>query len=288
MKMIAVSSASLPGITSTTWDGILGLLPTSNNGADLLVNKMKAQNIIDDAVFGVKYTDSRTGSTIIFGGYDTSIVPSFESFTFTSLSTSDYWMVGLRRFKYGEKEFGKKAERALIDTGSSLFLLPSSDYNDWFAIVSANRECFTYSGYPACTCQATSEFENFYIMFDNYEYRIQPSEYVVGTYSGGKRICYFLIGSADSFSTPTTVLGDTFIRNYYIYHDMDKQRIGMYGEYMVFYDSENEYWWMIGVAGGAIFIILIIVVYCCCCRKKAASQAVEGQQQYSSSKPNRV
>ena len=68
-----------------------------------------------------------------------------------------------------------------------------------------------------------------------------------------------MIGAADKFSTPTTVLGDTFVRNYYIYHDMDNKRIGMYGDYMVYHESEDNYLWLIGLGIGVVIVIAAII-----------------------------
>ena len=87
-------------------------------------------------------------------------------------------------------------------------------------------------------------------------------QYTVVTSSGGRTLCYFLVGSSNAFSTPTTVLGDTFIRNYYVYHDMDEMRVGMYGDYMVYYESEPSYMWVIGVVVVAIILVGVIIGIC--------------------------
>ena len=89
--MIAVTSGDLPGISNRDWDGVLGLLPTASSGADLLVDKLADQNIIPSHVFSVEYTDTLSGSQIIFGGYDTSIVSDFTTFTFTNLYSTVRW-----------------------------------------------------------------------------------------------------------------------------------------------------------------------------------------------------
>ena len=179
MAMIAVNSANLPGISSTTWDGILGLLPTTSSGSDLLVNEMKNQGVISDAVFSVYYTNSQTGSEITFGGYNTSRVPHFNNFTFTSLYTNSYWSTGFRRYKYGNTQYGGTAVRAVIDTGSSLFLMPTNDYNEWLSVISNGRTCFTISVYPACHCPTAgaAEFDYIYVLLDNWEYRMDPQQY---------------------------------------------------------------------------------------------------------------
>lgn len=82
-------------------------------------------------------------------------------------------------------------------------------------------------------------FDDIYVMFDNYEYQIRPQEYVQVIDSKGNNFCYFLVGKNGHFSIPTAVLGDSFIRNYYIYHDMENKQIGLYGEYMEYFESDK-------------------------------------------------
>lgn len=153
MRMIAVNHAELNGIYNTQWDGIIGLLPSTSSGADLFVTKMKEQGIIDSEVFGVYYDDSEDGSEITFGGFDNSRVPSLDSFTFTPLYEHNYWSVSVRRMRYGNIPFGGEAERAIIDTGSSLILLPADDFERWFEAISFNKICGNYNGYKGCYCE---------------------------------------------------------------------------------------------------------------------------------------
>lgn len=120
-------------------------------------------------------------------------------------------------------------------------------------------------------------------MFDNYEYKIANTEYIAVTYVSGKRFCYFLIGNS---SSSTIYLGDTFFRNYYIYHDVANSRVGLYGSYMQYYDSEKNFTWIIVVA--AVVVVGVVVlgcVLCCICKGKSASGGRSGG--YSSSGPRR-
>ena len=48
-------------------------------------------------------------------------------------------------------------------------------------------------------------------------------------------ICDTMIVRQSNVFNATVILGDPFIRNYYIYHDMENKRIGMYGDHMVYY-----------------------------------------------------
>lgn len=149
-RMIAVSSANMPNLTNTEWDGIVGLLPTSNSGADLLVVKMKEQGLIKHAVFSVLYLDSKHGSTITFGGLDEEHEKDLSKFTFTNLYDENYWSVGIRKMRYGDIDIGGEAKRGILDTGSSLLLLPDKDYHRWLAAVTQGKTCGDYGSYKGC------------------------------------------------------------------------------------------------------------------------------------------
>lgn len=233
-RMIAVDNATLEGISNTNWDGIIGLLPTNISGSDLLVTSLKNQGVIDHAVFCVRYL--KDGSEITFGGSDENV-----TFTYTSLYDHNYWSVGLRRIRYGDVVIGGEAKRGVIDTGSSLLLLPKQDFTRWFSAISRNKTCGDYNGYKGCYCDGgKSEFQDMYVLFDNYEYKISTDNYIEQITANDRQFCYFLVGQLGSFSVPTAILGDAFIRNYYIMHDMENMRVGLYGDYMVYFKSESN------------------------------------------------
>ena len=243
-------------------------MPSAPSGSDLFVQVMKDQGIIDVAAFGVQYTDELRGSKVTFGGIDNKIVPHFDNLTFTNLYGRNYWDVSLTKMRYGDVEIGGQAIRGLIDTGSSFLMLPSQDYNRWLNAIRTNKTCGKYSIYQGCYCDGKTNdelFDPIYVKFDNYEYRIAPDQYINRITTGGRQFCYFLVGELKGFSsTPTAVLGDTFIRNYYIYHDMENRRVGLYGEYMEYYESVplvSEETAQLIVIGS---ILVAIFALCCC------------------------
>ena len=79
LKTIEVTSNSLT-VGTTSWSGIIGLLPSSSSGSDLFVDKLFNNGVISENAFGVYYTDSSSGSTITFGGFDTNRVSSVSLF----------------------------------------------------------------------------------------------------------------------------------------------------------------------------------------------------------------
>ena len=99
-------------------------------------------------------------------------------------------------------------------------------------------------------------------MFDNYEYKINPDHYVEQVNIDGHNFCYFLVGELKNTSLPTAILGDAFIRNYYILHDLENKRIGIYGGYMTFYPTETNRFFKLFAVGAIVGVILLgLVLY---------------------------
>lgn len=100
-------------------------------------------------------------------------------------------------------------------------------------------------------------------MFDEYEYRITSNQYVEEVQTDKGKFCYFMIGLLGSFSTPSAILGDAFIRNYYIYHDIENKRIGLHGDYMEYFKPESRRWFYFIIFGilGVVIIVAFSLYY---------------------------
>lgn len=86
-----------------------------------------------------------------------------------------------------------------------------------------------------------------------------PDEYVVQTWTNKKKFCYFLIQGTD-IKKNSIILGDAFLRGYYVYHDVTNKRVGMFGDYMLYYGSnKNEMYIWIGIAAAILVGFLCYV-----------------------------
>mmetsp|Transcript_3440 Transcript_3440/g.2903 ORF Transcript_3440/g.2903 Transcript_3440/m.2903 type:complete len:252 (-) Transcript_3440:640-1395(-) len=147
-KMLEVTSAYLPGLEGSKWDGILGLLPSAISGSELFVTELFKSGIIEENSFGVYLSGTSSGSQITFGGYDKTIVSSVDSFTFIPINKEYQWSVNLKHSKYGNSTFGgEQATSAILDSGTSLILMPDEMFQAFQVLISKGKNCGNYGVY---------------------------------------------------------------------------------------------------------------------------------------------
>jgi len=88
---------------------------------------------------------------------------------------------------------------------------------------------------------------------------MSADHYVVETWTNRKKFCYFLIQGTNLKKT-SIILGDAFLRNYYVFHDVTEKRIGLYGDYMLYHGSKFNSWDYMLLAAFIIAILLIILL----------------------------
>lgn len=209
--------------------------PRAKPGAfeQLFVQRLYEEGVISNNVFGVDYRFENETSKIVLGGYDTNVVTDPNLFTYVSLRDTSYWSLPLQSTSYGEQTVNLKATRGVLDTGTSLTYFQTEDWKEIYKLISEGRNWgySSISGFRACTCNSISEFKDITFQLGDYRYYF-PVESWVYEREGDPKICEFLIDSINLMFFPTTILlGDSFLRNYYVLHDAQNLRVGMYGKY---------------------------------------------------------
>ena len=251
-KLLAIKNSTVIMDSLSQWSGVVGLLPSKYSETPSFLTELKSQKIISNAMFSVRFIDTEYGSEMTFGGFNNRIANSIDNFTFTPLFDDRYWSVGIRRIKYGDIEIGGAAIWGIIDTGSPMILLPAEDYDRWYGQVSKGKTWGSYKQYQGWYCLNVNDFKNIFIMLNNYEYTVTPSHYIEKTMYNNKVFCYFLVGKSQESGIPSAILGDAFIRNYYILFDSDKERVGIFGSNIKYYPSE------VSMRAQLIFIVWIL------------------------------
>jgi len=112
----------------------------------------------------------------------------------------------------------------VFDTGTSLAYVPYTISADLISKILRGKKYANYFGTYITTCD-TSQFESVYIYFNGYWMEIPPSTYIVimGDDGNGNNICGlgFVPNSSDYW-----LLGDVFLRNYFVVFDQGNDKIG--------------------------------------------------------------
>lgn len=126
-------------------DGIAGMAPTSSETS--LLQALKDNDSISSRVFSFQIKEAGEPSLLTIGGYDQS-----ASLSWNPLVDTDYWSVKLSKVSIGGSEIPLSASKAIVDSGTSLLLVPAKDFANLARIWSRNLKCATAGDYFSCEC----------------------------------------------------------------------------------------------------------------------------------------
>jgi len=196
-------------------DGILGMgyATIAADGVTPVFDAWIAQTGISP-IFSV-YLDSSNGDTnseIVFGGVD----PRYDAgdIQYVPVTQQGYWQINLAAINVNGQDVsgcgGSCA--AIIDTGTSLIVGPQG-INPLIANLTVNPDCSNINSLPVISFSLGDPNNPVTL-------KLPPSVYVLQ--SQGQ--CQ--LGIQESDGLPVWILGDTFIRNYYVLFDKGQNQVG--------------------------------------------------------------
>ncbi|KAI8866210.1 peptidase A1, partial [Ramicandelaber brevisporus] len=198
------------------FEGIFGLAFPSASSSGMIppVFKMLQQRLLDLPVFSV-YLGSDNGrmdSEILFGGINTSKFSG--ALQFIPLVEAAHWRV----HPLAVNVLGISERTAILDTGSTLIVMSDHDA----AIVNqALGGRAVGSGLYVVPCSGSGP--DLVIRLGNRNFALTRDQYILQDTSG---VCVSgLAGGLDAGSG--WILGDVFLRAYYIVHDVAGRRVGL-------------------------------------------------------------
>jgi len=216
-------------------DGILGLaFNTLSSNHPTLIDTLKTQGIIKDAVFGVYlndngYSEDTTDlqSNMMLGGYDVEKYTHNGTLTFLKVySNIGFWAVSLEGVSYGSQALTLTSVMAIVDTGTSYLIGPQSEVSQFLQPLLAAGMCSSTVSGVVCDCgnrYSLSDYSDLSITLGGYSFTVPAETYM---WQQGTQ-CVMLVGSIQDMGM--WILGDVFLRNYYTVFDMDNQRVGFAG-----------------------------------------------------------
>ncbi|NXO25628.1 PEPA protein, partial [Cisticola juncidis] len=204
----------------TPFDGILGLAFPSiaSSGATPVFDNMMIENLVDRHLFSVYLSrDSQEGSFVLFGAID----PYYTTrgISWIPLSAETYWQITMESVSIsGAPVACSSGCQAIVDTGTTLLAVPTRAFRTLMRRLGASS-----SG--EISCEAVRNLPNLTFHIHGREFPVPPRAYVIR--SNG----YCTLG-LQGMDTPTEegelwILGDVFIREYYVIFDRANNKVGL-------------------------------------------------------------
>ncbi|KAF8475037.1 aspartic peptidase domain-containing protein [Kalaharituber pfeilii] len=205
-------------------DGIMGLgFPeASQQQASTIMEVLVAENLISDKLFGVALSRASDGlgdGVLHFGAVDKDYFEG-DLVWVPSISEYGYWEVQLEGFSRGDEQIDFQNRTVIIDTGTSLILIPEDDA----IALHDNIEGLQSDGMQfAVPCNLNETID---VTFGGVKYSIPPSDWIGERLIDLPGFCLSYIMARQILGPRTWLFGDVFLKNVYATFDMDNQKIG--------------------------------------------------------------
>nr|DBA29583.1 TPA: hypothetical protein GDO54_009796 [Pyxicephalus adspersus] len=197
------------------FDGILGLgYPSlSVSGTAPVFDNMWSEGLIVEDIFSV-YLSSGSGSVIVFGGIDHSLYTG--NLQWVPVTVQKYWQITIDSITLnGQVVACPEGCQAIVDTGTSVIAGHPRAINGIQRAIGAKPD--TYGLYHV-NCDTISDLPDIIISINGKKYPLPASAYI-NQFPGS-------CSSGFQSTTGLWILGDIFIREYFVVFDRGNNRVG--------------------------------------------------------------
>ncbi|XP_078514910.1 pepsin A-like [Lissotriton helveticus] len=202
--------------SQTQFDGILGLaFPSlSEDNATPVFDNMWSQGLLSANLFSVYLSpNGASGSVVIFGGYETSYYTG--TLNWIPLSAETYWQITLESISMNGNVIACNGGcQAIVDTGTSLIAGLSPGISNVQNAIGASQSS---NGEYVVNCNSISSLPDIVFTINGIGYPVPASAYIDQNY------CSSNFQETDG----VWILGDVFIRQYYVVFDRAANYIGL-------------------------------------------------------------
>jgi len=209
---VSYALAGFDGICGMGWDSI------SVDGVQTPVQALVASGEMPESVFAFHLgATASTDGELTLGGVNSAHYTG--EFSYVPLVSKSYWQVALDGFQLDNTAIGS-TPYAIVDSGTSMMAGPTADVD----VVASALNLGSIQGKEyTVACNATYEFA--YTMGGN-KYILDETDMIIAN-SGGQCIFGMLAIDVPAPRGPLWILGDVFMRKYYVKFDVGQERIGM-------------------------------------------------------------
>ncbi|XP_076133778.1 pepsin A-like [Alosa pseudoharengus] len=219
-QIFGLSETEAAFLENMVADGILGLAfpAIAASGATPVFDNMMSQGLVSQALFSVYLSgDSESGSEVLFGETDSSYYTG--SLTWVPLTSETYWQIQMDSVTInGNAVACTGGCQAIVDTGTSLIVGPSSDISNMNAGVGATTDSY---GDANVSCDNIQSMPEVTFNINGQAFTIPASAYVSQEYSS----C--TTGFGDGGTDQLWILGDVFIRQFYTIFDRQNNMVAL-------------------------------------------------------------
>ncbi|KAF7562550.1 hypothetical protein G7046_g1606 [Stylonectria norvegica] len=204
------------------FDGILGLGydTISVNGMVPPFYQMVNQKLLDEAVFAFYLGDQEGESEATFGGVDSSRYSG--KIEYIPLRRKAYWEVDLDSIAFGDEIAELENTGAILDTGTSLNVLPSSLAELLNSEMGAKKG---YNGQYTVDCAKRQTLPDITFNLAGSNYSLPATDYILEV--SGSCISTFQGMDFPAPTGPLVILGDAFLRRWYSVYDLHRNAVGL-------------------------------------------------------------
>jgi len=226
---VAIGQLTLPNFTFAVvsdtsgisdWDGSpyngilgLGFDSIAKSSGQTVMKALVESGQLERPVFGFYLGDNSPGE-LVFGGVDPAHVAS--GFTWVNVTRAAWWAVGLDSIKLGDDLTLSATSTAIVDSGTSLIVGPTGEVVALMAMIGAE----TIQGLYVVSCAAILPDLSF--ILGGKAFALSIKDLVVEKEDG---LCILGIQAID-IGIPLWILGDVFMRKYYVQFDWGQKRLG--------------------------------------------------------------
>ncbi|XP_011055942.1 PREDICTED: lysosomal aspartic protease-like [Acromyrmex echinatior] len=211
------------------YDGILGLSYPILSAAGVipLFSNMINQQLVKNPIFSFYIEQNpniQWDGELILGGSDNRLY--LGDFTYVDVSKKGYWQFTLDKIKIKDKVLCENSCQAIVDTGTSLIIGPSTDVTIINRLIGADHYNFTRGIFV--NCNKIYNLPNIDFIVGGFrKLRLFSEDYIIKEIYNDEMVCMSaFVSDYQDESNPMWTLGDVFLRRYYTEFDMMHDRIG--------------------------------------------------------------
>ncbi|KAG8434900.1 hypothetical protein GDO86_013023 [Hymenochirus boettgeri] len=219
-------SQSEPGsfLYYSPFDGILGLAfpSVASSQATPVFDNMWSQGLITQDLFSVYLSSNgQSGSYVLFGGVDTSYYSG--NLNWVPLSAESYWQITVDSISINGQVIACSGScQAIVDTGTSLLAGPPTPIANIQYYIGASQDS---NGAYVINCNSISNMPTVVFTINGVQYPVPATAYVRQNAQG-------CTSGFQEMTLPTSsgdlwILGDVFIREYYVIFDRANNYVAM-------------------------------------------------------------